>query len=64
MTETEDRRTLERELQERQEAYQKASDRNDTEFDYRGELARIRELEQRLEGMRETEEKIPHQSAD
>ena len=56
------RRSLERELQERQEAYQKASDRNDTEYDYRGELAKIRELEQRLEGMRE--EKIPHQSAD
>lgn len=50
-----DRRALEKELQERQEAYQKASDRNDTEYDYRDELARIRELEQRLEGMRETD---------
>ena len=56
------RRSLEKELQERQDAYQKASDRNDTEYDYRGELAKIRELEQRLEGMKE--EKIPHQSAD
>ena len=44
-----DRRSMERELQERTDAYQAASNRNDTEYDYQGELERIKELQQRLQ---------------
>lgn len=46
-----DRRSMERELQERTDAYQAASNRNDTEYDYAGELERIKELQQRLREM-------------
>ena len=46
--EVDSRRSLEQQLQELKDAYQAASDRNDTEFDYRGTLQKITELEKRV----------------
>ncbi len=46
--EVDTRAALEQEYKERTEAYLAASNRNDTEYDYAGEMARIQELEKRL----------------
>jgi len=45
---SQDRKALEREYKERTEAYLAASNRNDTEYDYAGEMARIQEIEKKL----------------